>query len=71
MGQFDLGFDTGKRLWFIQGAGPTRHMLSTIFVKDSNIDLDHVMIDCYAWAEPTNYKASHGRMRFYDVMEIK
>jgi len=70
LSQFDIGFDTGKKLWFVQGCGATRHILSTMFVRDSNITLKNVMCDTYAWPEPNAEHISHGRLRFYGGNKI-
>ena len=69
--QFDLGFDTGKKLWFIEASGPTRWKDSTLYVKDANINLDHVMCDGYGWGDPRSPDISHMRLRFYGGNKIE
>lgn len=69
--QFDIGFDTRKKLWFIEGSASTRWKNSMLLVKDSNIKLENVLVDSYCWADPQNEIISHGRIRFYGGNKIE
>lgn len=76
MTQTDIGFDTGKKLWFIQSWTDNRIFLGLQLVKDSNIKLNNVLCDTYAWAPNTqageSATTSHGRFRFSEGdIEIK
>ena len=69
--QFDLGFDTGKKLWFIQGFNPTRWGNGMIQVRDANIELKNVLCDTYSYPDPRTDTISHGRIRFYGGNKIE
>ena len=69
--QFDLGFDTGKKLWFIEASGPTRWKNSTFYVKNANINFENVMCDGYGWGDPRSPDISHMRFRFYGGNKIE
>lgn len=69
--QFDIGFDTVKRLWFIEGSGSTRWKYSMLFVKGANIKLENVMCNTYSWADPRTERISHQRIRFYGENKIE
>lgn len=68
MTQTDIGFDTTKKLWFLQSFTDNRQFLGLQLVKDSNMTLDKVLCDTYAWpANPQTGESptiSHGRFRF-------
>lgn len=68
MTQTDIGFDTGKLLWFIMSFTDNRIFLGQQLVKDGNIKLDRVLCDSYAWGPNVNGgespTISHGRLRF-------
>jgi hypothetical protein len=66
MTQTDIGFETGKKLWYIESFTNTRQFLGVQLVEDSNIVLDNVDIDTYSWAHDKYSNASNGRLRFYD-----
>jgi hypothetical protein len=66
MGQTDIGFETGKKLWYIESFTDNRQFLGVQLVKDSNIRLDNVVVDTYAWKHEKYANASQGRLRFFD-----
>jgi hypothetical protein len=66
MGQTDIGFETGKKLWYIESHTNNRQFLGVQLVKDSNIVLDKVIVDTYAWKHEKYQNASQGRLRFFD-----
>jgi hypothetical protein len=66
MTQTDIGFETAKKLWYIKSFTNNRQFLGVQLVYDSNIKLDNVKIDTYAWAHEKYPEASNGRLRFFD-----
>lgn len=66
--QTDIGYETSKNLWYINDLTNTRQFLGVQLVKDSNIKLDNVIIDTYAWAHDRYGNSSNGRVRFFDDM---
>jgi hypothetical protein len=66
MSQTDIGFDTGKELWYIRSLTDNRQFLGAQMVKNANIKLVDVIVDTYAWAHEKYANASQGRLRFFD-----
>jgi hypothetical protein len=66
MGQTDIGFETGKKLWYIESFTNNRQFLGVQLVNDSNIKLNDVIVDTYAWKHEKYANASQGRLRFFD-----
>jgi len=66
MTQTDIGFDTGRKLWYIESSTDNRQFMGVQLVHDSNIKLDNVIIDSYAWRHEKYPDASQGRIRFFD-----
>jgi hypothetical protein len=66
MTQTDIGFETARKLWYIESLTDNRQFLGVQLVKDSNIQLDNVIVDTYAWKHEKYSNASNGRLRFFD-----
>jgi len=68
MTQTDIGYDTKKKKWYIESYTPNREFLGVQLVHDSNIKLESVIGDTYAWNPSPNEhtERSQGRMRFFD-----
>lgn len=68
MTQTDIGFDTVKKLWFIQSFTDNRQFLGLQLIQDANLKLDKVLCDSYAWGANAqageSVTMSHGRLRF-------
>ena len=74
MSQFDIGFNTSMLKWFVQGYTDSRAMSSMNHINNSNIKLDKVMCDTYAWGgDQQNPDVTHGRLRYYSgpTQELK
>jgi hypothetical protein len=68
MTQTDIGYDTKKKLWYIESYTPNREFLGVQLVHDANLKLENVIGDTYAWNPNPNEatKISQGRLRFFD-----
>jgi len=66
MTQTDIGFDTQKKLWYIESQTDNRQNLGAQLVLDANINLQNVIVDTYAWKHDRELTSSHGRVRFFD-----
>jgi len=73
MSQFDIGFNTGMKKWFVQGYSATRFTTAIHHLADSNLKLVNTMCDTYSWPDGQNPQITHGRLRFYSdaKQEIK
>jgi len=69
-GQTDIGYDTGKKLWFLAFRTKNRWDLGMQFVQNANIKLKKVMADTVCWFDSQNQEVSHGRLRFYDDNDV-
>ncbi len=66
MSQFDIGYNTGMKKWFVQSMDDARQLTNMNHIENSNLTLKDVMCDTYAWgASPETPNITHGRIRFY------